>query len=56
MVLRSEISFYGDADVNRRFYGRKFRFMAMLTLRHKTKFPTVKPPIYRIAVKRNFRP
>ena len=29
-VLWSEISFYGDADVNRQFYGRKFHFTAML--------------------------
>ena len=28
------------------FYGRKLRFTAPLTRRRKTKFPTVKPPIY----------
>ena len=33
-------------EVNRRFYGRKLRFTAPLTRRRKTKFPTVKPPIY----------
>ena len=27
-------------------YGRKLRFTAPLTRRRKTKFPTVKPPIY----------
>ena len=35
-----------SGKVNRRFYGRKLRFTAPLTRRRKTKFPTVKPPIY----------
>ena len=32
--------------VNQRFYGHKLRFTVPLTRRRKTKFPTVKPPIY----------
>ena len=40
-ITASNMSF---GEVNRRFYGRKFRFTA--TRRRKTKFPTVKPPIY----------
>ena len=42
-ITASNLSF---GEVNRRFYGRKLRFTAPLTRRRKTKFPTVKPPIY----------
>ena len=42
-ITASNMSF---GEVNRRFYGRKLRFTAPLTRRRKTKFPTVKPPIY----------
>ena len=42
-ITASNLSF---VEVNRRFYGRKLRFTAPLTRRRKTKFPTVKPPIY----------
>ena len=31
---------------NRRFYGQKLHFMAPLTRRRKTKFPTIKPTFY----------
>ena len=42
-ITASNLSF---GEVNRRFYGRKLRFTAPLTRRRKTKFPTVKKPIY----------
>ena len=42
-ITASNLSF---GEVNRRFYSRKLRFMAPLTRRRKTKFPTVKLPIY----------
>ena len=42
-ITASNLSF---GEVNRRFYGHKLRFTAPLTRRRKTKFPTVKPPIY----------
>ena len=42
-ITASNLSF---GEVNWRFYGRKLRFTAPLTRRRKTKFPTVKPPIY----------
>ena len=42
-ITASNLSF---GEENRRFYGRKLRFTAPLTRRRKTKFPTVKPPIY----------
>ena len=42
-ITASNLSF---GEVNRRFYGSKLRFTAPLTRRRKTKFPTVKPPIY----------
>ena len=40
----SYMTYKAFVEVNRRFYGRKFRFTATLTRRRKTKFPTVKPP------------
>ena len=36
----------GEMGVNRQFYGRKLRFTAPLTRRHKTKFLIIKPTIY----------
>ena len=42
-ITASNLSF---GEVNRRFYGRKLRFTATRQRRRKTKFPTVKPPIY----------
>ena len=42
-IIASNLSF---GEVNRRFYGSKLSFTAPLTCCRKTKFQTVKPPIY----------
>ena len=41
--LSSKLSF---REVNRRFYGREFHFMATLTCRRKTEFVTIKLMVY----------